>query len=60
MRKNTLKAAAVALLAGTVLQFGGGCLGGIIQQAVLSVVAEQLAGFFPDIGGILGGGEAAQ
>jgi predicted membrane-bound spermidine synthase len=54
MRKRTLKAAVVAVVAGTVLQLGGGCLGTILQQAVIEAVAGVVGGFIPDLG--LGGG----
>lgn len=56
MRKSTLKGAALAALAGTVLQFGG-CLnlnrlvGSILDHAVYNVVSP----FIPDVSGILGG-----
>ncbi len=59
MRKKTLKLAALAAVAGTLLQFGG-CLGGnFLQQLAVEVVADQVAGFVPDftdLGGLLGGG----
>ena len=57
MRKNTMKAAVLAAVAGTVLQVG--CLGPILQQALLEVVAEQVANLVPfDLGGLLGGDTA--
>ncbi len=59
MRKKSLKLAALAAVAGTLLQFGG-CLGGnFLQQVLTHVVADQVAGFVPDLGGLgglLGGG----
>lgn len=59
MRKKTLKLAALAAVAGTLLQFGG-CLGGnFLQQVAVEVVADQVAGYIPDftdLTGLLGGG----
>jgi hypothetical protein len=54
MRKNTTKAAAMAVLAGTLFQLGGCNLMGLLQAAAIEVVAEQVAGFLP-IGDLLGG-----
>jgi len=55
MRRKTMKAAALAVFAGTVLQFSG-CLGGLLQLAVVEVIAEQVAGFV-NFGNLLGGGD---
>lgn len=56
MRNKTWKAVAVAALAGTLLQFGGGCLGGdFLQQVLVSAVADQFSGLIPDVSGLLGG-----
>ena len=55
MRKKTLRLAALAAVAGTLLQFGG-CLGGnFLQQVMTEVAAETVAGFIPDFSGLLGG-----
>lgn len=56
MRNRTLKVAVLATMAGTLLQFGG-CLGVLLQQALVQVVAGQIAGIVPDLGlsGLLGG-----
>lgn len=56
MRKKTMKVAVLAAMAGTLLQFGG-CLGVLLQQAAIEVVAGQIAGLVPDLGlaGLLGG-----
>ncbi len=50
MRKKTLKRAALAVMAGTLLQFGG-CLGGdFLGRVLVQVAADQVAGFIPDFG----------
>lgn len=56
MQKKTMKIAALAVMAGTLLQFGG-CLGGLIQEAALRVVGSQVAALVPDLGlgNLLGG-----
>ena len=56
MGKKTMKGAVLVALLGTLLQFGG-CLGGNLGQLVLAnIVADQVAGFVPDLTGLLGGG----
>lgn len=58
MRKKTMKVAVLAAMAGTLLQFGG-CLGGLLQQAALHVVVDQITSLVPDLGlGDLFGGDA--
>jgi hypothetical protein len=52
MRKKTLKRAALAAVAGTLLQFGGCLGGGFLQKVMLEVAAEQVAGFVPSFGGL--------
>lgn len=56
MRNRTMKVAVLAATAGTLLQLGG-CLGVLLQQAAIQVVAGQIAGLVPDLGlsGLLGG-----
>ncbi len=54
MRKKTLRLAALAAVAGTLLQFGG-CLGGnFLQLLAANVAADTVAGFL-NLGDILGG-----
>ncbi len=58
MRKNTFKAAVVAMMAGTLLQLGagGGCLNTILQQALVQVVANQIRPLVPNFADLVGGG----
>ncbi len=54
MRKKSLPFAALAAVAGTVLQLGG-CLGGGLASAVLAnIVADQVGGLL-NISDLLGG-----
>ncbi len=56
MRKKTLKRAALAVMAGTLLQFGG-CLGGDFVGAVLrEAVLQEAVGLvpIPDLGDLFG------
>jgi hypothetical protein len=56
MRKKTMKVAVLAAMAGTLLQFGG-CLGVLLREAAVQVVAGQISGLVPDLGlGTLLGG----
>ena len=60
MRKKTLKRAALAALAGTLLQFGGCLGGGFLQQVMMEIAAETVADMIPipdlGLGDLFGGG----
>jgi len=60
MYKKTMKAALLAAVAGTLFAGFGGCLGNnFTRQLLVEIVADQVAGFVPDLGGVLGGGDDA-
>lgn len=61
MRKKTLKGAALAAMAGCLLQFGfGGCLGdGFFRLVFADLVADQVSPFVPSVGDLFGGGDDA-
>lgn len=59
MQNRKMKIVVLAAMAGTLLQFGG-CLGVLLQQAAVQIVAGEIANLVPPLGlsGLLGGGAA--
>ncbi len=54
MRKKTLKLAALAAVAGTLLQFGGCLGGGFLQALAVEIAADTVSGFL-NVSDLLGG-----